>query len=165
MTKLKELGKVTSVSLGTQDHGVLTLWLNIDFGGSGQGFGGFTMDDKSDEEEYGDRIGHACGTDFILRLLRLFDVHSLEEIVGKPVYAIRDKEGLAGTIIGLETPKFDGGRKFLVEDWKNKWFSPRKPLQTCEHKWLTIQGELVIGGRCTKCNKSTVEILNDTQTG
>ena len=123
MISLKELGKVTSVNLGTQDHGVLTLWLNIDYGGSGQDFGGFVLDDKSDEE-HGERVGHACGTDFILRLLRLFGVSSLEEIVGKPVYAIRDKEGLGGTIIGLETPKFDGGRKFLVKDWKNKWFPP-----------------------------------------
>lgn len=34
---------ITSVSMSNGDHGVLSAWLHLDFGGTGQGFGGYCL--------------------------------------------------------------------------------------------------------------------------
>lgn len=34
---------IKSATLTTEDHGLLTAWIMLDFGGSGQGFGGFCL--------------------------------------------------------------------------------------------------------------------------
>lgn len=116
-----ELGKITNVDLCIEDHGILTLMVSFDFGGTCQGFGGYALD-TSPAKPKGPRIGSGAGTDFILRLLRLFGVNRLEEIVGRSAYAIRETDGWNSPIIGIETPKFDGGEKFLVADWRAAWF-------------------------------------------
>lgn len=118
MSDERELGKVENVDLTLEDHGILTLQIGIDFGGTFQSFGGYCLDTYNKKEER--REGHACGTDYILRVLQTFDVNKLEDIKGKPVYALRDERGVK--IVGLETPEFDGGKKFLIEDWRMKWF-------------------------------------------
>jgi len=52
--------------------------------------------------------------------ISIFGVSRLEEIKGKPVYAIRDGDGTL--ITGLETPEFDTGNKFMAVEWQRKWF-------------------------------------------
>jgi hypothetical protein len=113
----KELGKVKSVDLFVEDHGILTLYVHLDFGGSGQGFGGIALDSYSEKDK--ERVGTASGLDFILRILRLFGVDRLEQIKGRSVFALR--AGEAGMIEGLELPAFDGGKRFLIDDWKKRW--------------------------------------------
>ena len=88
------LGKITKVFFGKEDHGFLTFMLTFDFGGTGQGFGGYCLDTYDKEKDR--RVGHAAGTDLILRLLNTFQVDSLHEIEGKSAYAIRDQEGHGG---------------------------------------------------------------------
>ena len=34
---------IKSAVITSDDHGLLTAWLNLDYGGSGQGFGGFSL--------------------------------------------------------------------------------------------------------------------------
>jgi hypothetical protein len=121
---ITELGKVTSVRLGLEDHGILTLWLTLNFGGKSQGFGGYALSEWSKAEDR--QIGHAAGTDYILRMLEFFGVDTLEKIVGRPVYALRAKDALNEPIVGLETPPFDGDRAFLVSAWQRRWFPKEK---------------------------------------
>jgi hypothetical protein len=118
----KELGKVRRVYLEIEDHGCLWINLDIDFGGSGQGFGCVALDDWDEKKKR--RVGTAGGLDFIIQILNLFGAKRLNEIEGKPVFALYTNEHHFGDkIIGLETPKFDGGKSFLIEDWRNEWFS------------------------------------------
>lgn len=37
---------IKSVSLGIEDHGLLTAYLHLDYGGTSQGFGGYCLDAK-----------------------------------------------------------------------------------------------------------------------
>lgn len=113
---LEELGKVSEVFLGYEDHGILTMLLDIDFGGSGQGFGGMilsTHDEKSDKNR-----GTVAGTDLICRMLDLFHVRDLQKIKGRYVIALREKP--MGNIVGLRMPKVDGDREFIVADWRSE---------------------------------------------
>ncbi len=111
-------GRVTSVFFGLEDHNILTLYLAFDFGGSGQSFGGYALDTY--DKAKGKRVGHAAGTDFVLRLLTLFKVRDLQEIKGR--IATVHCGGRGGTISAIEIPAFDGGGKFDVHDWQAEWF-------------------------------------------
>lgn len=39
--------RITAVSLGIEDHGILTSYLTMDFRGGGQGFGGYNLNDEN----------------------------------------------------------------------------------------------------------------------
>jgi len=122
MSDERQLGKIDDVNLTIEDHGILTLQIGFDFGGMHQGFGGYCLDTYNKKEKR--REGHAAGTDYILRLLETFGVSKLEDIKGLPAYALREKGNQK--IVGIETPEFDGSKKFLIEDWRMKWFSDTK---------------------------------------
>lgn len=113
----KELGRVTGVFLGFEEHDIFTLNIMFDFGGTGQAFGGYALDTWDKEKKR--RVGHAAGADFIVCVLRLFGVRDIQDIKGKSAYVLRDAREM---IVGLETPKFDGGRRFLVSEWQAEWF-------------------------------------------
>lgn len=118
----EQLGKVGSVFFGLEDHGILSFMIHLDFGGTGQGFGGYALDGYSKEKKR--RIGTAAGTDLVLRLLTLFGVRTLEEIKGRSVFALRESVQISAKIIGLRLPEFDGGTEFLIEDWQNEFYPP-----------------------------------------
>src|SRR4051812_19355959 len=74
--------------LGVEDRGILTCWLNLDFGGSGQGFGGYALDQWDEEKDA--RLGTAYGMEFIRRLMNVVGVEKWEDLVGKHVRAETD---------------------------------------------------------------------------
>jgi hypothetical protein len=114
----EELGKIEGVFFGIEDHGILTFMMTFDFGGSGQGFGGYALDTYNKETKK--REGIAAGTDLVLELLNLFGVSSLGEIRGRYAYAIRDGDHHNSQIIGVRIPKPEGGRCFMIGDWQKK---------------------------------------------
>lgn len=114
----RQLGRVTGAELFIEDHGILTVYVTLEFGGSVQGFGGYCLDGYDAAKKR--RVGTAAGCDYLLRLLVLFGVDRLEKTVGKSVYALRD--GRSGPILGLQMPEFDGGKKFLISDWRAEWY-------------------------------------------
>ena len=71
--------KITSTFLGF-NHGCLTFWLNLDYGGSGQSAGGYVLDTY--DKGKGGRIGHACGSGIIGKILEIIEVESWEELPG-----------------------------------------------------------------------------------
>lgn len=115
-----QLGKVKSIFFGREGHGILSFMIDIDFGGTGQGFGGYCLDTYCKEKNR--RMGHASGTDLVLRLLDLFAVDELNSIVGRYVYALRDNDSWNSRIIGLRMPEVDDSREFLIKDWQKEWF-------------------------------------------
>jgi hypothetical protein len=118
------VARVESVTLGTEGHGILTVWLMLDYGGSGQGFGGYALDEW--HEPWGRRRGTAYGTDYLLRLLAAFGVDSLDKIKGRYCYALTDDDGWNSTLRGIAPMPMDDGKPFLVTDLLADWGIDKK---------------------------------------
>src|SRR5213594_3604403 len=96
-----ELGRIERTMLGTEDHGIFTFMIQLDFGGTGQGFGGYALDQpKGRAQNYKGRHGTAFGMEAIIKLLDAVGVESWEDLKGKEVWAYGDKDGLDGIIKG-----------------------------------------------------------------
>jgi hypothetical protein len=109
-----ENGKIRSTMLGTEDHGIFTCFIDIDFDGSGQGFGGYGLDSWSKKHDR--RIGTAYGLEFIKHILDVVGVEKWEDLVGKYIRVKHDMTKIES--IGHIT--------------KNKWFDPRNDLAEFE---------------------------------
>ena len=101
---------IESTMLGIEDHGIMTCFLYLNYGGSGQGFGGYGLDgfDKAKDK----RVGTAWGMEFVRRVLETFEVDSWEKLSGKHCRVVADygKVYRIGHII------------------KERWFDPEKDL-------------------------------------
>lgn len=98
---LEEVGKITSVSLGGIDgpKSVLTFWINFEFGGSGQGFGGNVL--ATDKQGWGGWLV------FLSKLLEMLDCGDYNKLPGQVVRVRRDKPEWHGSIIGIGHPYKD----------------------------------------------------------
>ncbi len=86
---------ITDTMLGVdKDHGIFTCWLYLDYGGSGQGFGGYALDvyDPTSQK----RVSCALGMDFLSHVLEIVGVSKWEDLKGKHlrVKASRSKYGI-----------------------------------------------------------------------
>ncbi len=63
--------KITSTMLGIEDHGIMTFRLHLDYGGGGQGFGGYGLSDNHK------------GIKVIKEVLRVVGVREWEDLPGK----------------------------------------------------------------------------------
>ena len=73
--------KINSTSLGYEDHGIFTFYLNLEYDGSGQSAGGYALDKYIKEKDT--RIGTALGMQLIIEILKVLDVDTWENIRGK----------------------------------------------------------------------------------
>lgn len=83
MGDLKERNAVINdVSITKEDHGCLTIWLGLDYGGSGQGFGGYALylPPSCANHEIKSFAGH-----FIWRLMEIAGVTKWDRIIGKTI--------------------------------------------------------------------------------
>ena len=123
----ERIGKIESTSLGIEGHGVMTFWLMLDFGGSGQGFGGWVLDSYSPEEKR--RIGTAAGLDAVIQILTVCGVEKWEDIQGKIVYALYDDDKYGRAIKGIKGLSFESNKIFLIDDWQRRWQEEIKKLE------------------------------------
>lgn len=70
--------------LGFEDHGLLTIDLLFDYGGSHQGYGGYVLDGKP-LEPHGGRVPTELPGVAIAGILRALDVDCWEKLVGQHV--------------------------------------------------------------------------------
>jgi len=101
---------IEETMLGTEDHGLMTAFIHLDYGGAGQSFGGYGFDEpiKDEDGKFLRRVGTAYGCEFIRRVLETLGVDRWEDLKGTHcrVKAEHRKVYAIGHII------------------KNKWFSP-----------------------------------------
>lgn len=99
---------IESASIDNGDRGLLTAWLFLDYGGSGQGFGGFSLylpKSYTHFTEKGDFAGH-----FIFRCMEIAGVDRWNDITGKSVRVKCERNSIVaiGHII------------------KDDWFNPKE---------------------------------------
>jgi hypothetical protein len=92
--------KIKDVRIFIEDHGILTMFVDLDYGGSCQGFGGY-RNDKS--------LGF-----FAKRILEVLGEYDISRCKGK-ICRVRRERGLA---VAIGHP---------LED---KWFEPGKELES-----------------------------------
>lgn len=110
MEKIKN-AIIDSVSIDDGDRGLLTVWLNLDYGGIMQGFGGYSLYlPKSFDHftEKGDFMGH-----FIFRCMEIAGVSNWDKVKGKAVRvkSVNDKIEAIGHIT------------------KDDWFNPSEDFK------------------------------------
>jgi len=73
---------IESASLSTGDRGFLDCWLTLDYGGSGQGFGGYVLylPKSYSHHELKSVAGH-----FIFRVLEIAGVDSWDKLKGRTI--------------------------------------------------------------------------------
>lgn len=96
--------KISSTMLGIEDHGIMTFSIMMDMGGSGQGFGGYTLDGKSGT------IGHPKSILAIRKILEVVGVEKWEDLKGKYCRIKKDSE-------------WNGPIKAIGNIIKDDWFS------------------------------------------
>lgn len=93
-----ENAKIVSTSLGTEDHGIFTFWLNLEGDGWGVGFGGYALDGF--DEIKNTRVLQPIGAAAIQEVLRVVGVSIWEELPGNYVRVVTDGPGGKVTRIG-----------------------------------------------------------------
>jgi hypothetical protein len=105
---------IKSARLTNDDHGLLSAWLELDYGGSGQGFGGYTLylpknfTHSTDQRNY---AGH-----FIWRVMEVAEVSDWAKLAGRTirVRACHSKVEAIGHIV------------------KDDWFDPSADFKLME---------------------------------
>lgn len=78
--------KISSTMLGIEDHGIMTFSMMMDMGGTGQGFGGYSLDGRAGE------VGHSKSIQCIRKILETVGVMKWEDLNGKLVRIRKDSE-------------------------------------------------------------------------
>lgn len=73
---------IESAKITSDDHGLLTAWLTLDYGGSGQGFGGFALYLPKSFAKH--RLQSPAGH-FIFRCMEIAGVTDWNSMVGKTI--------------------------------------------------------------------------------
>lgn len=97
---------IESATLGFGDRGFLDCWLMLDYGGTGQGFGGYCLylPKPFDHHELKSSAGH-----HIFRVLQIAGVEKWSDLVGRTI-RVRIENGLIEAV------------GHIVKD---DWFSPK----------------------------------------
>jgi len=80
------------------DRGLLTAWLMLDYGGTGQGFGGYSL---YLPKPYSHHMMLSHAGHFIWRCMEIAGVSSWDKITGKSIRVALDKPGFGGLIKGI----------------------------------------------------------------
>lgn len=115
---------IESASITSDDHGLLSAWLHLNYGGSGQGFGGY------------------C-----LYLPKSFKHHSVQSVAGHFIWRCMEIAGvtrwsdLNGKTIRVKKKGFFGPIEAIGHIVKEDWFNPSADFAALNCK--TAQKEVV----------------------
>lgn len=116
-TYVEQIAKIMAVKLGWEDHGIFTCTVHLDYGGSGQGAGGWALDEprRGEDNEFIGRFGTAFGMEWVIRLMRAAGVKDFSDVHGRTVIALRE-EGYNGRVRGIKPLPTERGEPFLFDE-------------------------------------------------
>lgn len=100
---------IKSAEITNDDHGLLTAWLMLDYGGSGQGFGGAALYLPKSFKNHSIDCGYAGH--WIWRVMEIAEVSKWSDLKGKTIRVQSDKSGLGGSIEAIG--------HIIKDDWFN----------------------------------------------
>jgi len=102
---------IESATITNDDHGLLSAWLSLDYGGSGQGFGGYALYLPKNFTHHTDNFNFAGH--FIWRIMEIAGVSRWDQLKGKTirVRASHSHVDAVGHIV------------------KDDWFNPEKDFE------------------------------------
>lgn len=108
---------IENATIDDADRGLLTAWLTLDYGDTGQGFGGYSLylPKSYSHHKLLSHAGH-----FIWRCMEIAGVRSWDKIKGKTIRAKLDNDVLGGKIIAIG---------HIVKD---DWFCPAEDFNKDE---------------------------------
>ena len=83
---------ITSAEITNDDHGVLSAWLSLDYGGAGQGFGGYSLYLPKDFRHH--RVDSGFAGHFIWRVLEIAGVGKWSALPGKTIRVRAEHSGV-----------------------------------------------------------------------
>lgn len=95
----RTIAKIERTHLGSEDHGILTGYLFVTYGGGSQGVGGYAIEDVAGA--YIAQTLSACGVD------------SWEKLKGRTIYVLTDE---TRRVVGIEPLPTEPGRPFMFSD-------------------------------------------------
>ncbi len=102
---------ITETYITNEDHGVLSAWIMLDYGGSGQGFGGYALYLPEGFKHRDDDQPRDCTGIFIWRVMQIAGVSRWNELRGKSIRVRLESE------FGLI--------KAIGHIIKDDWFDPK----------------------------------------
>ena len=103
---------IQSASITAENHGLLEAWLDLDFGGSGQGFGGYAL---YLPKNFTHHLVNSVAGHFIWRVMEVAGVTRWEDLKGRTIRVMTDSDrNFGGRIVAIG---------HIVKD---DWFDPTK---------------------------------------
>ena len=111
--------KIKDTMLGIEDHGIMTFMLHLDYEGSGQGAGGYSLDTpiKKDGQHW-QRVGTAGGMNLVMEIMKVVGVSKWEDLKGKYIRAQADQRKVHAIGHFLKDEWLDFGEYF--EEFKTE---------------------------------------------
>ncbi len=115
--------QIKSTFLGREDHGIFIAYIRLDYGGSQQAFGGYTLGSTSEKSEHKHNRNQSCkfGIKFLLQVLDILEVEDWEHLPGTKL-RVDKKEW--GDIYGIGHYLKDNW--FYPKDLAKEFFSEEK---------------------------------------
>ena len=88
-----QIARIERVSIEYEDHGFLTCWAFLDYGGSGQGFGGYALGHRDNGLDESD-TSHLYR--WITEIMRVVGVESWDKVAGHEVLVLADGSKVHG---------------------------------------------------------------------
>ncbi len=128
MAEHKRIAKITQTMLGYEYHGIFTAQVFVDYGGSGQGIGGYCLDEpvRDDAGDHIGRRGTAYGMEWIARFMRACGVDSWEKVKGRTILVITEDDSWNARVLGVENLPTEPGERFIYSDLRVE--SPAGPF-------------------------------------
>ena len=98
-----QIAKINSTFLGIEDHGIFSINIDFDYGGSAQGTGHYGVE------------GEACAK-FVQGMIRACGVSQWEHLKGRTIYVLRENDAWNAKIVGFRPLPTENGTEFLIKD-------------------------------------------------